>query len=286
MKKTISQSTDGTTEITPKQKISQSSGVGVTIYETIYQEDLSIITGTIRDKYFSTPIPIDIYLEEAEGYHEILERDSESMQREGFKPQIKDLLYRRVAAARIAQGLMKTALDEINTNSATFKDLIPEAEALRERILGRMVIIVADKPNFANIIKNISKGKRISDTIQDLLELGQIGEKVLNELEELTITAQELTRAKELAVTLGRIHKASKEDERVKSEARTIRNQALTLLSESIKEVRLWAKTLYKYGSQERLKYFSQYLRTKANHTKALKKKNQEVIDTKTITAV
>ncbi len=278
---TNKETTKPTAKVALEQITPASSGVGVTIYEKIYQEDLPIITATVRDKYFSTPIPIDIYLKEAEGYSKFLEHDSEAMEREGFNPQIRDLFFRRVAAARVAQGLMKTTFDEIHTNTTTFKELIPEAEALREKILGRMIIIAAKQPKYTGIIKDISKGKRISDTIQDLLELGQTGEQMLNELEELTVSAQELTRAKEIAVTMGRIHTASKMDSQLQSESRTIRNQSLTLLSESIKEVRLWATTLYKYGTQERTKYFSEYLRARAKKNRLEKKKKLEAIKQK-----
>ncbi len=255
----------------------QSTPIINTEYENIYLEDLSLIKASTPAKYFRPSIRYYIYLEEAEGFYEVLMRKLQELKAEGFKQETADLYYRRIASARVAQAVMTTYIDEQRISNSTFKELYPEAETLRERLFDRIKFIVSDDPNRKSIIKDISKGSRIGDTLQDLLELGKLGESLLPQLKEINVTTEEINRAKELATTLGRIHKASNIDGKVHSESRIIRDKAITLFNESLAEIRDWAKLVYKHDKQTRMQFFSQQMRLNSQQKRTQKIKEVEI---------
>ncbi len=254
--------------------------VGVSIYEKIYAEDLSFIQAVVRDKYFNPTNPIDIYLEEGEGVYEFLTRKLSEMEGKGFDPEIATLFYRRIAAARTAQTMMKTNMNEEQFNKRTFKELNLEATALKEKIFDRLKILVKKHPEHAEKIDEISKNNRISDTIQDLFELGKVGEQLFSGLEKMKVTAEDLTRAKELANTLGRIHTSSHLDGKVHSESRVIRDKAITLMEESHDEIKEWAKIIYKRDTQTLNMFFSKYKRAQSRKNNAKRAEQVEPINT------
>ncbi|MGL1886927.1 MAG: hypothetical protein OCD76_10455 [Reichenbachiella sp.] len=239
-----------------------------TDYENIFTQDLPILQSTIRKKYYSVPIPINTYLEEAEGIYEVLSRKLVEMENGGFNTENAELYYRRIASARTAQVAMILHASEKKLSQKYFKKLYSEALTLREHILARFKMVVAQQPHHAILIEGISKHKRIGDTIQDLFELGKAGEHVIEELKKMKVTAADLSRAKELGTTLGRIHSAAQLDNQTHSEPRIIRDKAFTLLYESLHEIREWAKIIYKYNPPVRKLFFSKYLRDKEHRLK------------------
>ncbi len=254
-----------TKNITPES--ASPSTIQFTEYEQIFNQDLSMITAIVREKYHTPSTPIDIYLEEAEGIYEVLTRKLEELKKEGFKDSYAQVFYRAIASGRIAQALMKTNIDQQQANTLQFKILYPEAVSLRERLLSRIAFIIDGNPQKTAIIDTITKGSRISDTIQDLLELGKLGEGMLLDLQELNVTVDETNRAKELATTLGRIHKASSIDGKIHSESRIIRDKAITLLEEAHIVIKKWAKLVYKHDLSTRRQFFSSYTRMKSHQS-------------------
>ncbi len=257
--------------------------VVTTDYERIFAQDLPILQSTIRKKYYSVPIPISIYLEEAEGIYEVLTRKLDEMENGGFDPAIAELYYRRIASARSAQSAMKLNATVKKMSQKHFKKLHAEAVLLREHILARFKMLVAQQPQHAILIEGISKNKRIGDTIQDLFELGKAGEHVAEDLKKMKVTATDLNRAKELGTTLGRIHAAANLDSQTHSAPRIIRDKAFTLLYESLQQIREWAKIIYKYNPQVKKLFFSKYLRAKEHRLKKTAKAPLEYSKTVTI---
>ncbi len=253
-----------------------SDTVITTEYEKIFNEDLPLITAAVRDKYYTPSMAMHVYLEEAEGYTEVLSRTVDHMVSLGYQHKDAELFNRRVAGARTAQATMKSYIDEQRINTITFKKLFPEVEKLRDYILVRMKIIVEESPHKADLVKSISKGKCISDTIEDLFELGKIGETMIPELAVVKVSVADINRAKELATTLGRIHKASQMDSSVNTESRIIRDKAVTLLRESIIVLRKWARIVYKKDKVMRMKFFSQHTRNKSRKGKPIPLENNE----------
>ncbi len=100
---------------------------------------------------------------------------------------------------------------------------------------------------------------------------------MLLDLQELNVTVDETNRAKELATTLGRIHKASNIDGKIQSESRIIRDKAVTLLEESHIVIKRWANLVYKHDHNTRRQFFSSYTRTKSHQ--AYKKRLQKNIE-------
>ncbi|MGL1934372.1 MAG: hypothetical protein OCD01_05110 [Fibrobacterales bacterium] len=232
-------------------------------YEVIYNEDLDLIKNTKIEKYCKPGMKMDIYLEEAEGYYEILMRRFDEMSTEGFKQETADLLYRRIASARIAQANMNTK-EGAEPNEESWPHIFAEAKKLRTRLLSRVKFVCANDANRKEIVRKISDGSRISDTIQDLFDLGRIGKQMISELAEVKVTVQELDRAIELGSVLGRKHKSSTIDGTTYSEPRIIRDTAVTLLEESIKYLRTWTEMVYIEDRETKSQFYSKQLRLKA----------------------
>ncbi len=264
------------TPIKTKELTATSDTVITTEYEKIFSEDLPLITAAVRDKYYTPSMAMHIYLEEAEGFAEVLSRTVDHMVSLGYQHKDAELFNRRVAGARTAQATMRSYIDELRINTITFKKLYPEVEELRDYILVRMKIIVEGSPHKADLVKSISKGKCISDTIEDLFELGKIAETMIPELAAVKVSVADINRAKELATTAGRIHKASQMDSNVNTESRIIRDKAVTLLRESIINLRKWARIVYKKDKVMRMKFFSQHSRLKARKEKPIAIENNE----------
>ncbi|MGL1903463.1 MAG: hypothetical protein OCC49_15095 [Fibrobacterales bacterium] len=215
-----------------QKKATVTSSLKMGEYEKIYNEDIELIRAVTRDKYYAPLFSIDIYLEEAEGYLAVINRRMEQLKAEGFKDKHLDTFYRRIASARTAQANMATH-HTTEEDGLSWDVLFPEAEKLRKRLLKRIKLVCKGNPQKAMIVKNISSGNRISDTIQDLFELAKLGETVMDGLLEYNVHADELYRAKELVSILGRLHKENTLNKGVHSDSRMIRDKALTLLNDS-----------------------------------------------------
>ncbi|MGL1935338.1 MAG: hypothetical protein OCD01_09965 [Fibrobacterales bacterium] len=254
--------TTNTTTESPVATMSQS-------YGAIYNEDYELIKNTVMTKYHVAPVPNDIYLQEVEGYYEVLMRNLELFKGEGFKDPIAELFYRRIASARFTQANMNINHNSGEDTGPTWAELYAEAKALRKRLLSRIKFICDEDPVKKAIVSKISGGNRISDTIQDLFDLGRIGKEMIPELAEMMVTEVELEKALELGSTLGRRHKSSSMDGNVFSETRILRDKALTLMYVSLKLVRKWARLVYEEDKQSRDLFYSKYLRQKNKKTKA-----------------
>ncbi|MGL1934230.1 MAG: hypothetical protein OCD01_04395 [Fibrobacterales bacterium] len=257
-------------------------------YEVIYNEDLDLIKNTKLEKFYKPTMKRDIYLEEAEGYYEILMRRFDEMSAEGFKQETADLMYRRIASARIAQANMNTK-EGVKPNEESWSHIFAEAKTLRTRLLSRVKFVCANDANRKEIVRKISDGSRISDTIQDLFDLGRIGKQMISELAEVKVTVQELDRAIELGSVLGRKHKSSTIDGTTYSEPRIIRDTTVTLLEESIKYLRTWVEMVYIedketksqfYSKQSRLNAKSQKSKTSVTEDSVEVSKSEEEVDT------
>ncbi|MGL1936892.1 MAG: hypothetical protein OCD01_17830 [Fibrobacterales bacterium] len=230
-------------------------------YEIIFKEELKNVKAFERDEYYTPPMRIDVYLKEAEGVYEVLTRRFDRLAKDGFKKAYAEKYYRAIAVARIAHANMNTDTEEALSDKLTWKELYPEAKALRERLMDRIIFVTSDNERLSAIAKSISSGQKISDIIQDLLELGKMGESVFEALKEMNVSRDELKRSIELGTILGRIHEASRLDGIANSESRVIRDKAITLLHIELTHIRKWANLVYKHDYSVRKQFFSKYLR-------------------------
>jgi len=72
-------------------------------------------------------------------------------------------------------------------------------------------------------------------------------------------------------------------DGQMNSESRVVRDKAITLLYETLKEVRDWAKVIYKHNLKVRREFLSRYMHLKTTRTKNLHTK-YTLIDTSIVT--
>ncbi|MGL1903188.1 MAG: hypothetical protein OCC49_13690 [Fibrobacterales bacterium] len=140
---------------------------------------------------------------------------------------------------------------------------------MRTRLLSRVKIVCANDANRKEIVRKISDGSRISDTIQDLFDLGRIGKQIISELAEVKVAVQELDRAIELGSVLGRKHKSSTIDGTTYSEPRIIRDTTVTLLEESIKYLRTWVEMVYIEDKETKSQFYSKQSRLNAKSQKS-----------------
>ncbi|MGL1936253.1 MAG: hypothetical protein OCD01_14580 [Fibrobacterales bacterium] len=231
--------------------------------ERIYKEELPNLRNFKATKPFTIRMPKDIWLQEAEGYEQHLENRHETFLQEGLAPNFLETYHRRAACARIAQGLLSTYIEEERQNKNTFKALFPEAKELRTKLLNRIRFVVRKDDTRKNIVKKITTGRRIADTIQDLVELSMVAEKMMDELTQYNVTPEEVYRAKELGHSLSKLKADGESKRKQNTEAVEIRNAAVALLRDSISELQDFVKMLYPPKDPNRTIFFSSFYRGK-----------------------
>ncbi len=244
--------------------------------QVIYKEELSAIQAFTTQKYYKPRMSIDIWLVEADGYKEQLTQKFDYFVEQGMPKYILKNLHRRIACARISQALLSTYLEEERVGKATFNELFPEAKELRKKILSRVRYVVKNEPQRYSIIKKITSGRRVADTIQDLVELAVLAEGMMPQLQKLTITPDEVYRAKELSAILGGLSEASRSSKKQNSEARGIRDKSITLLQQTIIELQDFVAMLYTHKDPQRSPFFSSYQRRKNNASRPIAVESEE----------
>ncbi|MGL1904036.1 MAG: hypothetical protein OCC49_18015 [Fibrobacterales bacterium] len=234
-------------------------------YERFYDEELEAIQAI--EKIYSSGMIADRYISEGESLFKVVDHTMDSLLTRGFDAPLQIQLIRRLGAARIANSNLKLSIEEGNAWSLKK----PEAKELRDTLYDYLKFASHNKSEKMAILKNISKGFTISDMIQDLMDLSRMGENMTEELQELRYDITNLAKAKILSVELNGIRTAAQLDRY--SKYRVICDQAITHLSETVEEIRRWARFVFKHDKKTLDTFLSEYKRKQYNSLKAKKKK-------------
>ncbi len=232
-------------------------------YDRYYQEDLAIIQAVDSTTLRKPTIRMDIYIGEAEGLIEVLDRTKDTLVEHGFDVSDIELLQRRIGCCRVAQVKLENSLSTSESNREIWKQRGDYAFKFRTNLLNHLRYACRKNVEKSELLKEIGKGTSINDMIHDLYRLADLGEGSIPELEAIKVELALLTQAKELSIELARLQKAAELDRRVDTETKMIRDQAYTLLDIIVHDIRDLAHYVYKDEPTILKMFLSKYMRKK-----------------------
>ncbi len=243
-------------------------------YEIIYNEDIDLIRSVNTKELFHPSIPHDKYIEEGEALQFTANEYVSRLEEHGFQPTEIPLLHRRAGSARVAQVAFELSAKTANKTKEKWKTAGATAFAMRDGLIKAFRFACRKAPLHLTIIKEIAEGATIADMINDLYKLGTYGQQISEELQAIKFDFTKLLAAKELSTELAVLKQAAAMEQRSNDSTRIIRDQAVTLLHESVNDIRDCAKYAFEDEPKISILFTSAYGR--AQYQKLKKEKNQK----------
>ncbi len=249
-------------------------------YEIIYNKDIDLIRAVNTKELFHPSIPYDKYIEEGEALQFTANEYVSRLEEHGFQPTEIPLLHRRAGSARVAQVSFELSAKTANTTKEKWKTAGTTAFTMRDGLIKAFKFACRKAPLHLTIIKEIAEGATIADMINDLYKLGTYGEQISEELQAIKFDFTKLLAAKELSTELAVLKQAAAMEQRSNDDTRIIRDQAVTLLHESVNDIRDCAKYAFEDEPKISILFTSAYGRAQYQKLKKEKVKTTEAIET------
>ncbi|MBP2833496.1 hypothetical protein J8281_14975 [Aquimarina sp. U1-2] len=206
--------------------------------------------------------PVDVTIQEAENLFIWIQDDKEVLMSKGLDWEIfvADLPV-RTGACRYAQALWVKERYSQEEATKSWKKESPKAYEFRDDLLADMRFAFRKRPDVLNRVREIANGEGNADMIQDLMDISVLGKANVSELEKIKYDLRVLDIAEQksdkLADLLAKANGASLDN----SQAKDIRDRALTHLNEAIDEIRDTGKYAFRKDPERYKGYISRYRR-------------------------
>ena len=228
-----------------------------------YDKKLATLKAIPTENIKIPNVPIDAYLQEAENLYLWVQEDKKALLAINLDWQqyVEDITV-RTAALRHAQSLWIQRKTGQEKSQLAWREKLPIAYALRSDLLADYRYAYKDNTPVLLALKDIAKGKRYSDLIQDLTDLSVLGASNLPELQAINFDVSVLDTAQQLSATmaklLAQINSTTMYENKMVLQ---IRNQAYTHLKEAVDQIRNAGKYAFR-------KDFDRYKGYISNHRK------------------
>ncbi len=166
----------------------------------------------------------------------------------------------RTAALRHAQSLWIRRKTGKEKSQLAWREKLPIAYALRNDLLADYRYAYKDNTAILLALKDIAKGKRYSDLIQDLSDLSVLGTSNLLELQAINFDISVLDTAQQLSATMAKLlAKVTSSTMYENSMVLQLRNRAYTHLKEAVDQIRNAGKYVFRKDSDRYKGYISNY---------------------------
>ncbi|GGX14373.1 hypothetical protein [Aquimarina muelleri] len=206
-------------------------------------------------------IPIDTYLQEAENLYLWVQEDKKALLgiNLDWQQYVEDITV-RTAALRHAQSLWIRRKTGKEKSQLAWREKLPIAYALRNDLLADYRYAYKDNTAILLALKDIAKGKRYSDLIQDLSDLSVLGASNLPELQAINFDISVLDTAQQLSATMAKLlAEVTSSTMYENSTVLQLRNRAYTHLKEAVDQIRSAGKYVFRKDSDRYKGYISNY---------------------------
>lgn len=226
---------------------------------------------SIQDRIESIPknqiktcsIPLSIYLQEAEYLHGRAGKDLEQLKLCGITKEYLDDLQTRIEACRLIFLQWKSVNKETGENLKKWKELSPEAFALKDELIHIFLYAYRKNPHLITTIKDIRKGNSQVEMIRALKNLSVLGLRNLKTIESINITKEKLIRASELSDDMALLLASYHTEQGSSYKTKDLQLKAYTYLRELVDEIRLAGKYVFWKDKTHLKEYASEYVRKK-----------------------
>jgi hypothetical protein len=214
-------------------------------------------------KTVKSPIPVSISLQEAEDLLIRCFKDKESLIKAGLDWNIVNDLPERIKTLRINQAIWNSEFKDFREIQAEWGVAFLEGKRICDVLIHYLYYALKNNKSEYSRVKRISKRTSRANLIQNLIDLGKIGQKYKIELINIGLDLSLLDKAEansfELARLLAKVNTALMET----SPKIELRNKAEAHLKKAVTEIRQVGQFVF-WKNDERLKgYTSDYVRKK-----------------------
>ena len=193
-----------------------------------------------------SPVPIPVYLQEAESLMIWCTQDREDLQATGLDPEVIDQLGERIELLRRTETFLSDYVKKQKAATRRAKELQTEARSLKSEIIRDLKFALKRAGREADtFFRDLTKNNRLSSLIQDLHALEVFWSKRTDLILPIGLDVKKAKRAVDLAKELS---DASTEAS-VKRSRRPIytnlRDSAFTHLDQSVGEIRACGRYLF-----------------------------------------
>lgn len=225
-------------------------------YEAWKERINAVISKTVK-----TPnMPVDTCCAQAETIAAEATKDKELLTNAGLNPVLIDELVPLSGALRYCQAQWMSEFRARQDAQKEWLEKSPDAYELRDELLHHFSFAYRDYPDIKKKVARIREGGSHADMIQDLLELGVLGEKYQEPLTainfDINLLSEAKNRSKEMALLLA-TDNGSKDDS---SATKQLRDQAFTLLDEHMTTIREYGRYVFWRDEERKEKYLSDYM--------------------------
>ena len=217
------------------------------------------IENVTKDELKEPDMPIDVITADAETLKVEAQKDKDELTTVGLDWSLVETLDSLSGAVRYTQTEWMSDFKAQQEAQKQWKEQLPTGVNLRGELLHHFTFAYRDEPEILLKIKRIREGSGYDDMIQDLFELGRLGEKYPAPLNKINFNIEMNSQAKTLSQQLAKLRalsNGSKDDENVN---KLLRDKAYTLLSNHLKEIRDYGQYVFWRTPERKAKYVNNY---------------------------
>jgi len=208
-------------------------------------------------------MPIGIYLQEAENLHNRASLDLTQLLLVGMPELLLENLLARTGALRTAQANWIEMTSRRQQAMETWKKEATGLYELRENIIDNMEFAYRHDERLLEKLDDIKEGASHADAIQDLANLAVLGKENQPPLQAINFDIRLCDKAAETADRMAGVLAAVNGLAYTDDSNKIIRDQAFTLLKETVDEIRSYGKFVFRKDAKLSQDYASKYRRVR-----------------------
>ncbi|TVZ39343.1 hypothetical protein P886_3743 [Alteromonadaceae bacterium 2753L.S.0a.02] len=227
----------------------------------IFETHLATLQAIPDDAIKSCPMPIGIYIQEAQNLYQWAKKDIAALQGAGVSEEDIEQIPLRVDLLRIAEARWQAEFQARKDATAEWMEKSPGAYELRNNLLRALRYAFRNNEDLLQHVSSVAEGDSHADMIMDLATLAVLGEQQQALLESIQFDMNLLLEANAVANAMSVLLALANGDKLEGNDGRKLRDQAFTYLKQIVDEVRACGKYVF-FNHEIRLKgYVSAYYR-------------------------
>lgn len=203
-------------------------------------------------------IPVDTFLQEAENLRLVAGEDKDALVNAGLNwEEHGATLPVKTGALRHAQSVWITQRYSQEDAQKEWNEKSEEAYEFRDELMSDFGFAFRKRSDLLGRLDQINSGAGDADMIQDISDLANLGKLGTEELSVINFDSEKLTLAEDMADSLGELLARANGHSNDQSEIKRIRDKAFTYLKESVDEIRVTGKYVFRKDTDRVKAYYT-----------------------------
>lgn len=227
-------------------------------------ESMDEIRSVSTDTMNRCPMPLGIYLAEAEALYVRASQDLQRLQAVGMQPELLPRLLKLTGAVRMALANWEELTTVKKEATQTWKKEAPAMYELRDELIDHLEFAYRKDEHLLDQLVAIKEGSSHADAIQDLANLAVLGKDNPAPIEAINYDLAKLDEAAQMADRMAGLLGAVNGQMYTDDETKIIRDKGYTLLKQVVNEIRDYGKFVFRKDADYVKGYSSKYERDRA----------------------